>query len=68
LKGYPVHINDEAFEAIVENSLFDFNVWLRLCHERERGYKTTVTPWEAVEDQETRDEEGTNGKDGDRDI
>ena len=68
MKGYPVHINDEAFEAIVENSLFDFNVWLRLCHESERGYKTTVTPWEGVEDQETRDEKGTDGKNSDRDI
>jgi hypothetical protein len=70
LKGNFVHINDEAIEHIIENSLFDFDVWLGLGKEVERSHKPSVAPWESVKDQKTRNEKSTDGKnrDGDKKL
>jgi hypothetical protein len=70
LDGNPVYINYEVFETVVENSLIDFKVRLGLSNDIKCGDKTSIAPGKPVEDQETREKKGTEGKkkNGDKNL
>jgi hypothetical protein len=61
-----VHIDYEAIKSIIKNSFLDFDIRLRLGDFVKGVFESSVSPREAIEDQEGGEKISTDGENGHR--